>query len=160
MGTPKNIESKPDIEQNICHSNNDGITQIEVSNEEIEHINQENVKEEDCLENLKNMTDLIRMKLNNKSNQRKSDQGSRFSFSTITEVKTFQSTEEIRETIAGNLLKTRSAIKRKKIVIIQQTIVTIVESVSNWLDKVEYRISTVKKIKTVNQKKEELKSIK
>jgi len=153
-------ENDKTVDKNISHSNEQGITQINVDSDHIEDTNRENNEEENGLTNLKNMTDLIRIKLDNKSNQRRSEPGTRYSFSTITEVKTFQSTEEIKETIAGDLLKTRSAIKKRRTVIIQETIVMIVESVSNWLDKVEYRISTVKKIKTVNQKKQELKSIK
>merc|ERR1712013_172153 len=153
-------ENDKTVDKNISHSNKQGITQINVDSDHIEDTNRENNEAENGLTNLKNMTDLIRIKLDNKSNQRRSEPGTRYSFSTITEVKTFQSTEEIKETIAGDLLKTRSAIKKRRTVIIQETIVMIVESVSNWLDKVEYRISTVKKIKTVNQKKQELKSIK
>eukprot|EP00092_Neocalanus_flemingeri_P025196 GFUD01027327.1.p1 GENE.GFUD01027327.1~~GFUD01027327.1.p1 ORF type:complete len:2646 (+),score=708.19 GFUD01027327.1:241-8178(+) len=159
-------DKKSDIE--ISHSNKEGVTEIEIENtgvtgkdqiEEIDVIRQSN-EEDICLDNLKNMTDLIKRKLAGKSNQRNSDAGSKYTFSTITETKTFQSTEEIRETISGDIFKTRSAIKKKQVIIIQQTIITIVESVSNWLDKVEYRISTVRKIKTINQKKQELKSIK
>merc|ERR1712106_907496 len=156
----KDTEKEKNNERKICHSNVEGITQIEVDNTVTVDTNREKVEADISVNNLKNMTDLIRRKLQDKSNQRNSDHGSRYSFSTITEVKTFQSTEEIKETISGDMLKTRSAIKKKRVVIIQQTIVTIVEYVSNWLDKVEYRISTVKKIKTVNQKKQELKSIK
>merc|ERR1712106_846513 len=156
----KDTEKEKNNERKICHSNVEGITQIEVDNTVTVDTNREKVEADISVDNLKNMTDLIRRKLQDKSNQRNSDQGSRYSFSTITEVKTFQSTEEIKETISGDMLRTRSAIKKKRVVIIQQTIVTIVEYVSNWLDKVEYRISTVKKIKTVNQKKQELKSIK
>merc|ERR1712130_762605 len=156
----KDIEKEANIETNISHSNEEGITQIQVKSESTEDNFNDSNEVENELSNLKNMTDLIRRKLDDKSNQRESNQGPRYSFSTVTEFKTFQSTEEIKETVAGDLLKTRSAIKKKRTVIIQQTIVMIVESVSNWLDKVDYRISTVKKIKTINQKKQELKSIK
>ena len=55
---------------------------------------------------------------------------------------------------------TRAAIKQKQTIVIEQTIITIVESVSDWLDRVEYKISTVKRIKTINQRKQELKNIK
>ena len=68
--------------------------------------------------------------------------------------------EEIKEQISGDLNRVRSAIKRKKVVVIQQTIITIVETVSNWLEKVEYKICTVKRVRSVNQRKEELKNIK
>merc|ERR1712227_1096682 len=78
----------------------------------------------------------------------------------VFEKRTFQSVEEVKETVATDLNNVRKATQTKQTVVVQQTIITIVETVSNWLDKVEYRISTVKKIKTVNQKKEELKNIK
>ena len=55
---------------------------------------------------------------------------------------------------------TRSAIQKKQVIVVQQTIITIVETVSNWLDRVEYKISHVRQIKTINQKKAELKNIK
>merc|ERR1712083_880738 len=149
----------------VCHSNKDGVTTIEIVDNNVEkrsdHDNSNEKAEEDLsLDNLRNMTGLIKRKLNDKSSGPSQSDKSKYSFSSVTHVKTFQSTKEIRETIQGDISRTRSAIKKKKIIIVQQTIVTIVESVSNWLDKVEYRISTVKKIKTVNQKKEELKSIK
>merc|ERR1712045_25606 len=62
--------------------------------------------------------------------------------------------------MGNDMRSTKAAIQRKQTVVIEQTIITIVESVSDWLDRVEYKISTVKRIKTINQRKEELKNIK
>merc|ERR1712142_1119837 len=104
-----------------------------------------------CFNNLRKLTGILKAKI---AINQDSKYESRY------ETRTFEKVEETQETIALELGNVKSAIQKKKVIIIQQTIITIVQSVSNWLDRVEYRISTVKRIKTVNQKKEELKNIK
>merc|ERR1712045_486984 len=113
---------------------------VKISDEELLHI-----------DNLKSITDHLKGKIgaNNKAKN-----------NYIFETRTFETVEEIQETVAIHLKDAKAAISRKQVVVIQQTIITIVETVSNWLDKVEYKISTIKRIKTINQKKEELKNIK
>merc|ERR1712073_74529 len=113
---------------------------VKISDEELLHI-----------DNLKSITDHLKEKIAT-NNQAKNNY--------IFETRTFETVEEIQETVAIHLKDAKAAISRKQVVVIQQTIITIVETVSNWLDKVEYKISTIKRIKTINQKKEELKSIK
>ena len=113
---------------------------VKISDEELLHI-----------DNLKSITDHLKEKIAT-NNQAKNNY--------IFETRTFETVEEIQETVAIHLKDAKAAISRKQVVVIQQTIITIVETVSNWLDKVEYKISTIKRIKTINQKKEELKNIK
>ena len=79
---------------------------------------------------------------------------------TRTESKTFESIEEIKSSIFEDLDNTRSNIKKRKVIIVQKKIVTIVETVSKWLDNVEYKILKVRKISSIQKKKQELKNIK
>ena len=131
-------------------------TRIEVKDEENAPFEEGSEADEDlCRDNLRTVSDLVRRKLNRGSDASEP----KYIISTVTEVKTYQM-EEIKEQISGDLNRVRSAIKRKKVVVIQQTIITIVETVSNWLEKVEYKICTVKRVRSVNQRREELKNIK
>merc|ERR1712079_742477 len=112
---------------------------VKISDEELLHI-----------DNLKSITDHLKEKIAT-NNQAKNNY--------IFETRTFETVEEIQETVAIHLKDAKAAISRKQVVVIQQTIITIVETVSNWLDKVEYKISTIKRIKTINQKKDEIEVI-
>merc|ERR1712156_759875 len=93
---------------------------VKISDEELLHI-----------DNLKSITDHLKDKIAT-NNQAKNNY--------IFETRTFETVEEIQETVAIHLKDAKAAISRKQVVVIQQTIITIVETVSNWLDKVEYKI--------------------
>merc|ERR1712130_670629 len=125
----------------------------EIEDPSIEEVEMKRIADEElmCIDNLRAITDQLKRKISGSNKSR-----NKFVF----EKRTFKTVEEVKETVATDLNNVRRATQTKQTVVIQQTIITIVETVSNWLDKVEYRISTVKRIKTVNQKKEELKSIK
>ena len=120
---------------------------------DIEEVDFQQISDEEllCMENIKSMTENLKRKI---SDTKKPNNRYRF------ESRTVKTTEEVRETIGNDMRNTRAAIKQKQTIVIEQTIITIVESVSDWLDRVEYKISTVKRIKTINQRKEELKNIK
>merc|ERR1711915_870549 len=110
----------------VCHSNKDGVTTIEIVDDNVEKQSDndnpnEKAEEDLSLDNLRNMTGLIKRKLNDKSSGPSQSDKSKYSFSSVTHVKTFQSTKEIRETIQGDISRTRSAIKKKKIIIVHQT---------------------------------------
>ena len=120
---------------------------------EVKEVDFQRISDEEllCMENIKSMTENLKRKL---SDTKKPNNKYRF------ESKTVKTTEEVKEIINNDMRNTRSAIQRKHTIVIEQTIITIVETVSDWLDRVEYKISTVKRIKTINQRKEELKNIK
>ena len=125
-----------------------------VKESDIEEVEFERKSDEEILlmENMKFMTDIMKRKMNDSSRN--------FRFETRTEVQTFESVKEVKEMVDGHLNNTRAAIQERRVTVIQQTIITMVETVSHWLDRVEYKISTIKKIKTINQKRAELKNIK
>merc|ERR1711892_1315152 len=64
----KDTEKEKNNERKISHSNEEGITQIEVDNTVTVDTNREKVEADISVDNLKNMTDLIRRKLQDKSN--------------------------------------------------------------------------------------------
>ena len=153
--------SKESIEEDsekICTNKNAIVSEPEKSHETdeenvVEDVHFQRISDEEllCMENIKSMTENLKRKI---SGTKKPNNRYRF------ELKTVKTTKEVKETIENDMRNTRAAIQRKQTIVIEQTIITIVESVSDWLDRVEYKISTVKRIKTINQRKEELKNIK
>jgi len=105
---------------------------------------------------MKFLTELMKRKVNRDSSEESCDQR----LFTSTEISTFESKKETKTSIKDNLENVKHYISKKQIVVVQKTIITIVESVSKWLDNVEYKILKVKKIKSVQKKKQELKNIK
>jgi len=141
-----NNSSKISPSDDSCENNEDN--DAEIVEVEMQKISDEELV---CLNNLKKITGLFKAKISN-------NQGSKYE--SRYETRTYEKVEETQETVALELGNVKSAIQKKKVIVIQQTIITIVQSVSNWLDRVEYKISTIKRIKTVKQKKAELKNIK
>merc|ERR1711973_174860 len=78
---------------------------------------------------MEKITGLFKAKISN-------NQGSKYE--SRYETRTYEKVEETQETVALELGNVKSAIQKKKVIVIQQTIITIVQSVSNWLDRVEY----------------------
>merc|ERR1711915_937146 len=146
---------RDETEENASRSLNDSSVSKAGSNPynkdddvKIDEVEMQKMSDEElvCFNNLRKLTGIFKAKI---AINQDSKYESRY------ETRTFEKVEETQETIALELGNVKSAVQKKKVIIIQQTIITIVQSVSNWLDRVEYRISTVKRLKTVNQKKEE-----
>ena len=149
-------ELDPDLSDQHIATSPGFTTRIVVKENDKVEITDDVMTPEMCEENLKAVSDIVRRRLGANSGETKS----KYFMSTVTEIKTEESFEEFREQISGDILKTRSAIKKKHVIVIQHTIITIIETVSNWLEKVEYRIVQVRRVRSVNQRKQGLKSIK
>ena len=111
-------------------------------------------EEQEALAKLKFMTDVIKQRM------KSIPKGEYENVYTRTEMKTFESFEEVKSNVSNGLNDVKISIKRKKVTIVQKTIITVVETVSKWLDNVEYKILKVKKISSIQKKKQELKNIK
>merc|ERR1712032_10559 len=142
------VEDFIDAIQSEAEEMNEQNKEIDVEEVEFQKISDEELL---CMENIKSMTDNLKRKISDTEKPR-----NRYRF----ESRTVKTTEEVKETVSNDIKNTRAAIMQKQTIVIEQTIITIVESVSDWLDRVEYKISTVKRIKTINQRKQELKNIK
>ena len=94
-------------------------TRIELGGEEAKSDEETDIDEEISTENMKTMSDIVKRKLGKPGDEPK------YYISTVTEV---YQVEEIKEQITGDISNVRTAITRKKIVVIQQTIITIVET--------------------------------
>merc|ERR1712156_396725 len=137
----KNYENKvllPNVDKTNKSANETGIHEQHkvdeiIDDEIIEDADIVKISDEELLhiDNLKSITDHLKDKIAT-NNQAKNNY--------IFETRTFETVEEIQETVAIHLKDAKAAISRKQVVVIQQTIITIVETVSNWLDKVEYKI--------------------
>merc|ERR1712198_513188 len=117
-----NNSSKITPSDDSCENNEDN--DAEIVEVEMEKISDEELV---CLNNLKKITGLFKAKISN-------NQGSKYE--SRYETRTYEKVEETRETVALELGIVKSAIQKKKVIVIQQTIITIVQSVSNWLDRV------------------------
>ncbi|KAF5292002.1 hypothetical protein FQA39_LY14119 [Lamprigera yunnana] len=80
-------------------------------------------------------------RIKNLHNAQKTTQLSEVLFlATLNETVTDESIEEKNDTVQQNLNSLRSAIRRGDVIIVQQTIVTTVETITTWLQTIEYRI--------------------
>ncbi|PSN34718.1 hypothetical protein C0J52_20229 [Blattella germanica] len=59
---------------------------------------------------------------------------------TLQEVATEEPLEQRSEFVQHNLNLLRSAVEKKDILVIQQTVITTVETISTWLETIEYRV--------------------
>ena len=153
------------VAQVVITSNKEGITNVAVPDinttfkvDDIEEITliEESNSENESVGKMKFLTDFLKRKVNKVSNDESPVTESLF---TITEVSSFESMEETKTKVKDHFQNVREYINQRKIVVVQKTIITIVETVSRWLDNVEYKILKVKKIKSIQKKKQELKNI-
>ena len=142
IGTIKNVTNQGDeTEKESLPSD---VEEIELQPEE---------DAEESIGRLSMLTDAIRRKVGLHPKSQFDDSYRR------TIVKRFASVEEMQSNITEDINDVRLNIRKRKIVTVQKTIITIVETVSKWLDNVEYKILKVKQISSTQEKKIELKNI-
>ena len=87
-------------------------------------------------------------------------QTSRIRFlATVTHTMVTESVEERIVQLQDNFNTLRTAISSRETVVIQRIIITIVRTVTEWLETIEYRICTIKQTKSIERKIEECKSL-
>ena len=78
---------------------------------------------------------------------------------TTTKVTVNESVEERVVQLRDNLTALKTAVMRKEVVVIQHVIITIVRTVTQWLETIEYRVYTIKQTKSMDRRIEEIQGL-
>ncbi|KAK8381870.1 hypothetical protein O3P69_015107 [Scylla paramamosain] len=65
------------------------------------------------------------------------------------------SPDQQQQQIDENLEKLKSALDKKELIVVQKVIISIVETVSTWLETIEYRIYTVKNTEDISERNQQ-----
>lgn len=78
---------------------------------------------------------------------------------TVTQVTVHETVEERTVKLNDNLAALKTAVQRREVVVIQQIVITIVRTVTEWLETIEYRVCTIKQTKSMERRTEQIKSL-
>merc|ERR1712071_281045 len=70
-----------------------------------------------------------------------------------------ETAEEYLGQLRDSVTTLKDAVMRKEVVVIQEMIITIVRTVTLWLEKIEYRVYTIKQTTNVNRRVEEIRGL-
>lgn len=75
---------------------------------------------------------------------------------TTTQITVNESVEERVVQLRDNLTTLKTAVMRKEVRVIQHVIITIVRTVTHWLETIEYRVYTIKQTDSIDRRIEEI----
>ena len=78
---------------------------------------------------------------------------------TTTQITVKESEEERVVQLRDNLTTLKTAVLRKEVRVIQHVIITIVRTVTHWLETIEYRVYTIKQTESIDRRIEEIRGL-